>query len=213
MKPSVNTSGEGGHERRDIAGDPYLLAKVSPWTLREKIWRALWMLIGRPLLRLSWHNWYGYRRGILRLFGARIGKECVIRPTVHIYIPWNLSMGDISALGDYAIVYNLGMVTIGNRVTVSQYAHLCAGSHDYTRREMPLLRPTITVGDDVWIAADAYIGPSVTVGDGAIVGARSSVFRDVPPWTIVAGNPAKVMKQRPPIKMPDGSFFGGGAAT
>ncbi len=203
---SEQNSQPGGY---DAASDPYLKAKQSPWTLKEKILRAIWMLVGRRMLRWSWHNWYGYRRWVLRLFGARIGRECVIRPSVEVYIPWNLEMGDISALGDGAIVYNLGPVKIGKRVTVSQYAHLCAGSHDFTRRDMPLLRPPITIGDDCWIAADSFIGPGVKVGEGTIVGARASLFSDAEPWSIYVGNPARKLKDRPPIQMPDGSTLGG----
>jgi putative colanic acid biosynthesis acetyltransferase WcaF len=155
------------------------------------------MLARVPLFRLSWHNCYGWRNFVLRLFGARVGRHVHIRPTAHVEIPWHLAIGDYSSLGDHAIVYNLGPVTIGRRVTVSQHAHLCAGTHDHTRWSMPLLRPPITIGDDAWIATEAFIGPGVSVGAGAIVGARSSAFRDVPPWTINAGTPARVLRDRP----------------
>lgn len=172
-------------------------AKVSPWTTREKIGRALWMLLRVPLFRMSWHNWYGWRRFLLRRFGATIGRRCTIRPTARIEIPWLLEMDDGATLGDYSIVYNLGRVRIGKRTTVSQYAHLCAGTHDITRVDRPLLRPEVRVGDDCWIAADAYVGPGVTVADGTIVGARASLFRDTEPWSIYAGNPAKRLRERP----------------
>jgi putative colanic acid biosynthesis acetyltransferase WcaF len=94
-------------------------------------------------------------------------------------------------------VYNLGRISIGRRCTVSQYAHLCAGTHDHTRWSMPLLRPPITIGDDVWIAAEAFVGPGVTLGDGAILGARSSAFSNLSPWTIYVGTPAQPLKARP----------------
>ena len=116
-----------------------LRAKVSPWTTREKVGRALWMILRVPLFRLSWHNWYAWRRMVLRIFGARIGRRCNIRPTARIEIPWLLEMDDNATLGDYAIVYNLGRVRIGKRTTVSQYGHLCAGSHDITKFERELL--------------------------------------------------------------------------
>jgi len=172
-------------------------SQVSPWSMKAKIGRALWMFIRLPLFRLSWHNWYGYRRWLLRLFGAKIGKGCAIRPTAHIEIPWMLEMGDYATLGDSSIVYNLGKVTIGRRVTVSQHAHLCAGSHDFSRRDMPLLRPPIAIGDDAWIAAQAFVGPGITVGKGAILGARGCAFKDIPAWEIWAGNPAKKLRDRP----------------
>lgn len=175
-------------------------AQVSPWTTKEKLARVIWMLLGSLLFRVSFHTWHPYRRALLRLFGATIGKSCYIRPSARVEIPWNLTMLDYASLGDRAIVYNLGPITIGRRTTISQGAHLCAGTHDYTRRSMPLIRPTITIGDDCWIAADAFVGPGVTVADGAILGARACAFKDVPPWSIFGGNPARKIADRPPFR-------------
>jgi putative colanic acid biosynthesis acetyltransferase WcaF len=93
-------------------------------------------------------------------------------------------------------IYNLGPVTIGRQVTLSLGAKLCAGSHDYTRADMPLLTPPIVIGDQSWICADAFVGPGVTVGEGAVIGARAVAMRDVAPWTVVAGNPAVEVKRR-----------------
>ena len=107
-----------------------------------------------------------------------------------------LKIGDWSAIGEEALIYNLGSVTIGSMVTVSQRAHLCAGTHDYTQAALPLLKPPIVIRDQVWICADAFIGPGVTVGEGAVVGARSVAVKDVPAWTVVAGNPAREIKKR-----------------
>ena len=94
------------------------------------------------------------------------------------------------------MIYNLGPVTIGENVTVSQRAHLCAGTHDATDPTMPLLKPPIAVADQVWICADAFVGPDVTVHEGAVVGARAVAVADVDAWTVVAGNPARVIKER-----------------
>ncbi len=168
----------------------------SPWTLGGKITRALWMMLGRPLFRLSFHNWYAYRNLILRCFGATIGKRVSIRPTVHIEIPWQLDIHDDATIGDRAILYSLGKITIGPRVIISQYAHLCAGSHDYTDPTFPLLRPPITIERDAWIGADTFVGPGVTVGHLAVLGARSSAYRDLPPKQVCIGNPAKPVKPR-----------------
>lgn len=169
---------------------------VSPWTRREKIGRLLWMFVRATLFRWSFHNWYAWRRLVLRAFGARIGRCVRIRPTVSIEIPWNLAIGDDTSIGDQAILYSLGNITIGRRVSISQYAHLCAGTHDYTTDAMTLLRPPINVEDEVWIAADAFIGPGVTIGARSVVAARSTVVKDVPPDQIVGGNPAKFIKPR-----------------
>jgi putative colanic acid biosynthesis acetyltransferase WcaF len=105
-------------------------------------------------------------------------------------------MGANSCLGDGVILYCLGEITIGDRVSISQHAHLCAGSHDYTKNEMPLLRLPITIEDDVWLAADSFVGPNVTVGEGAILGARGVAMRDLDSNTVYSGNPAIIIKKR-----------------
>ena len=119
-----------------------------------------------------------------------------IYPSALIYYPWNLEIGDWSSIGEWTLVYNLGRVTIGERVTISQRSHLCAGTHDYRAQDMPLLKPPITVENQAWICADAFVGPGVTIGEGAVVGARAVAVKDVPAWTVVVGNPAKEIRKR-----------------
>ena len=172
------------------------LAFVSPWTLRQNIGRALWMIASKVLFRTSFHNWYGWRRFLLKLFGAKVGAKVRVRPTAHIEIPWNVELKDGAVIGDHAILYSLGKITVGRRAVVSQYAHLCAGTHDYRYRDFPLLRPPVVIGDDAWVAADSFVGPNVIIGDRSVVGARSSVFKDVPPDVVAVGNPAKAVKDR-----------------
>jgi putative colanic acid biosynthesis acetyltransferase WcaF len=167
------------------------------WTLGEKIGRVLWATL-RPCFRYSPRLLWGWRCSLLRLFGATIGRNVHIHPSVDVAIPWNLSVGDFSSIGDDAKIYNLGLVRIGQRTTISQGAHLCAGTHDYRRKDFPLVKSPISVGDDVWICADAFLGPGVAVADMAIVAARAVVMRDVPAAMIVAGNPATIVKTRPP---------------
>jgi putative colanic acid biosynthesis acetyltransferase WcaF len=169
---------------------------VSPWTGSQKAARIGWAFVEATLFRLSFHNWYPWRAWLLRRFGGTVGRNVRIRRSVRIEIPWNVSLGDQVIVGDSVILYALGPITVGPRTLISQYAHLCAGSHDYTIPQYPLLRPPITIGSDAWIATDAFVGPGVTIGDRAIVGARSSVFKDVPANTIVGGNPAKAIKER-----------------
>jgi putative colanic acid biosynthesis acetyltransferase WcaF len=133
---------------------------------------------------------------LLRLFGAKIGRHVQIHPSVRIFLPWNLEVGDWSSIGFDALVYNLGRVTIGERVTISQRAHLCAGTHDYRDAAMLLLKPPIRVGEGAWICADAFVGPGVNVGEGAVVGARSVVMRNVERNSVMVGNPARRVAER-----------------
>lgn len=113
-----------------------------------------------------------------------------------IYFPWNLEARDWAAIGERAMIYNLGPVTLGEKATVSQGAHLCAGTHDFSDPATPLLTPPIAIGKQAWICADAFVGPGVKVGEGAVVGARAVAVKDVEPWAVVAGNPAKFIKMR-----------------
>lgn len=173
-----------------------LRPESSPWTFKEKVARAVWMLVGKPIFRLSFHNWYGFRARLLRLFGANIGQGVRIRPTADVEIPWNLRIGDGVTVGDHAVLYSLGTITIGDRTIISQYAHLCAGTHDFTDRRFPLIRDPIEIGPDAWISADAYVGPNVKVGRLSVLGARSSAYKDLEPQTVYVGNPAKALKKR-----------------
>lgn len=161
----------------------------------ELVRRVLWSLCW-PGFRFSPRLCFGWRRLFLRAFGARVGKHVHVYNTVKIYLPGNLTVGDWSAIGEHALIYNLGPVTIGSSVTVSQWVHLCAGTHDYTRADMPLLKLPITIGDEAWICADAFVGPGVIVGPGAVVAARAVALAHVPAWTVVVGNPARFLKKR-----------------
>lgn len=167
-----------------------------PWSRKHRLARALWMLVGRPLFRVTFHNWHAPRVAILRAFGARIGPHTQIRPTVRIEIPWHLTIDGEACIGDRAIIYNLGTIRIGRGSLISQYAHLCAGTHDYTQRAFPLIRSPITIGTDVWVGADAFIGPGVTVGDRAVIGARASLYKDAQADKVYVGNPARAIKDR-----------------
>lgn len=156
------------------------------------VWAIAWCLLYRPTPKLL-HCW---RRSLLRAFGATIGRGAHPHASVRIWAPWNLEMGDHSCLSHHVDCYCVAHVKIGAHTTVSQYSYLCTATHDIENPAMPLVTAPITLGEGAWITADVFIGPGVTVGDGAVVGARSSVFKDVPPWTVVAGNPAKEIKKR-----------------
>lgn len=151
---------------------------------------------GKIAFKLSPRPCFGFRRWLLRCFGASVGKKVNIYPSALIYYPWNLQIGEDSAIGEWALVYNLGPVAIGKSATVSQRVHLCAGTHDYKDPAMPLLKPSIVLGDEVWVCADAFVGPSVAIGDRAIIAAAAVVVKDVVPSAIVGGNPSRFIKQR-----------------
>ncbi len=160
------------------------------WTRREQIGRILWTLI-HPLFAFSPRPFWAWRRLLLRVFGASIGSNVHVYPSARITIPWNLRLEDDCAIGDRAILYALGPIVVAQRVTISQGAHLCAGSHDWRRPDMPLLKLPISIGADTWICADAFIGPNVDIGSEVIVGARAVAMHDVSDNSIVRGNPAE----------------------
>lgn len=166
-----------------------------PYRNTEYVGRVLWTLIF-PIFRFSPRNFFGWRNFLLRIFGAKIGRQVHIYPSAIIYLPWNLIIGDESSIGEWALIYNLGVVKIGSQSTISHRAHVCAGTHDYRHPNLKLLRLPIEIGNQTWICADAFIGPNVNIGDGTIVGASAVVVKDAPAWSVVAGNPAKVVKQR-----------------
>lgn len=167
--------------------------RARKWTRREQVGRLLWGL-ARPLFILSPRPFWGWRRMLLRAFGARVADNVHVYPTVRVTMPWNLDLGEACAVGDRVILYALGPIRIGPRATVSQGAHLCAGTHDIAQPDRPLLKPPIVIGADAWVAADAFVGPGVTIADGAVVGARAVVVKDVEPGHIVAGNPARTIR-------------------
>ena len=168
---------------------------ATKYTYMELFLRVLWGF-GKIAFRLSPRPCFALRRSLLRLFGAKVGANVNIYRSALVYYPWNLEIGEYSSIGEWALVYNLGLVTIGKRTTISQRAHLCAGTHDYLNPTLPLIKPPINIGDEVWVCADAFIGPNVTVANGAVVGACSVVTRDVEAHVVVAGNPANFVKTR-----------------
>jgi putative colanic acid biosynthesis acetyltransferase WcaF len=172
---------------------------TSPYTRREKLGRLLWGLVEMTIFRYSFTTWYGFRNALLRLFGAKVGAHTTIKRTAHFECPWNFTCGERCAVGEHAIIYALGPITMGDRVAIGQYSHLCAGSHDMNHPSLPLLRPPIVLENDAWLMADAFVGPGVRLREGALLGARSSAFRDLAPWGVYVGNPARRIKDRPRV--------------
>ncbi len=156
----------------------------------------LWWLVHWFLFRPSPQALYGFRRFLLRLFGAHVGRHVLVRPTAQITYPWKVSIGDYAWIGDDVVLYSLGQIEIGAHTVISQRTYLSAGIHDYKRATFDISAPPIHIGEQVWLATDVYIGPGVSVGAGAVVGARSSVYHDLPAGMVCFGNPAKVIRPR-----------------
>jgi putative colanic acid biosynthesis acetyltransferase WcaF len=157
------------------------------------VWNAVWLFLFRPTPR---GVCYGWRRFLLRLFGANIGKGCHVLPSARIWQPWKLTMGDYSCLSEDVDCYSVDTIDIGRQTVVSQGAFLCCASHDISSPIMELTYRPIRIESQAWVAARAFVGPGVHIGEGAVVGACAVVTKDVEPWTVVAGNPARVIGKR-----------------
>lgn len=163
---------------------------------KNRLARLAWIFVWTVFGRLTPRPLHAWRCFLLRLFGAQIGRCVHPYPSAKVWAPWNLRMGDHSCLAEGTICYNVDLVCIGPNVTISQFSHLCTASHDYTDSTMPLVSAPIIVEKDAWITTDVFVGPGVTIGEGAVVTARSSVFSDIPPWVVARGNPAKPFRER-----------------
>jgi putative colanic acid biosynthesis acetyltransferase WcaF len=163
---------------------------------KNKLARSLWGLAWAVLFRSSPRICFGWRNFLLRCFGARIGPRCAIYPSCKIWAPWNLELGEQTALADEVDCYCVDRIRIGAHVTVSQYTYLCTASHDICSPHMRLITAPIAVQSGAWLCADVFVGPGVTVGEGAVAAARAVVVKDVAPWTVVGGNPARFIKSR-----------------
>ena len=128
--------------------------------------------------------------------GLKIGKKVIIRPSVKITYPWKLTIGDYSWIGDDVNLYTLGEIDIGNNVVISQRSYLCTGSHDYLQTNFPIYQKPIKIHDQVWIATDVFIAPGVIIEEGSLIGARSSVFKNIPSNKICTGSPVKIIRER-----------------
>ncbi len=182
--------------KREISEVSYVDKMPLVNRLFRLVWNTVWIFLFRP----SPSFFYFWRNFLLRLFGARIGKGVHVYPSATIWAPWNLEMADESSLGPHVICYSMDKITIGHNVTVSQFAHLCTGTHDIRHQSFLLLTKSIKIGANAWIATDAFVGPGIEIGEGAVVGARAVVVKNVKPWMIVGGNPAKIIGKRSLVK-------------
>lgn len=163
---------------------------------RNAVIVQLWWIIQGIFFKNSPQFMYGFRRFLLRLFGAEIGKKVIIRPSVKTTYPWKVKIGNYSWIGDDVVLYSLGEIEIGNNVVISQKSYICTGSHNYMKSDFPIYAKRIKISDQCWLATDVFVGPGVTIGNGTVIGARSSVYKNIPSYKICTGNPVKILRDR-----------------
>lgn len=163
---------------------------------RSALWVQMWWIVQASLFRMSPQFAYGFRRWLLRLFGAQVGVGAIIRPTVTVTYPWKVTIGDCAWVGDDVVLYSLGEISIGHHSVVSQRSYLCAGDHDYSKPDFPIRGPRIDIGDECWVATDVFVAPGVSIGSRCVVGARSSVYKNLPEGYVCMGSPCRPIKPR-----------------
>jgi putative colanic acid biosynthesis acetyltransferase WcaF len=155
-------------------------------------WGATWVFLAAwtPPVFVAW------RRFLLRMFGARIHPTAMVYGSANVWYPPNLEMAEYSCLGPHVNCYSMAKISLGPYALISQGTQLCAGSHDIDDVNFQLIARPINVGPHAWVAAEAFVGPGVTIGEGTVLGARAVAFKDLAPWTVYVGNPAKITRER-----------------
>lgn len=169
---------------------------VTVWPVSLLLRRFVWQYFCQPVFWLIPGPWSKVKVALLRVWGARIGDDVLVRQRVRVLMPWNLELGNVVAIGTGANFYNFALIKIENQVVISQDVFLCTGSHDHEDPTMPLTFKPITVGSCAWIASGAFIAPGVAIGAGSVIGARSVVTKSTDEWVVVAGNPARFIRKR-----------------
>lgn len=169
------------------------------FTLKNRVKRVVWKLAWLLTARWTPPPFHRWRVLVLRLFGAKVSWRAAVYPSVEVWAPWNLTIDDYGSLGPGVRCYNIAPIKLCERAIVSQGGYLCTGTHDFRDPEFPLTAEPITIGQRAWICADAFVGPGVVVGEGAILAARGVAFDHLQAWSIYKGNPAMLARQRPMI--------------
>ena len=171
----------------------YIDAIPAKTKYRRLLWLIVWALGAKWMPYFVGNRW---RVAILTLFGLKNDGAISVYPTCKVWAPWNVEMGSYVAIDDQVNLYSAAKITIGTKVAISREVFICTASHDITKPNRPLITAPVTICDGVWIGARAIILPGVTIGEGAVVAAGAVVTKDVEPWTVVGGNPAKLIKKR-----------------
>lgn len=166
------------------------------FSIRNRMARVLWSVCCFLFFRYTPRPLHGFRSFVLRCFGAKVGRGVHVYPGAKIWAPWNLNLADGCSIASGATAYSQGIITIGINSVISQGVNLCAGTHDYTLTGFPLVTQPINIGNEVWIAAEAFVHPGVTIADGCVIGARAVVTKDMPAWMVCTGHPCQPIKQR-----------------
>lgn len=178
------------------------------FSLQNRMVRAVWNLAWWLLASWTPPPLRGWRRFLLRVFGAAVAPTAIVYGSARIWLPSNLQLGRNAIIGPRAIVYNMSKITLEDYAMVSQGTHLCTGTHDIEDEHFQLKSRPIIIGSRAWVAADAFVGPGVCIGEGAVLGARGCAFRDLDSWTVYTGNPAQAVRKRnvrfPPASMRSG---------
>jgi putative colanic acid biosynthesis acetyltransferase WcaF len=172
------------------------LDNPASFRLSNRVHRAVWQATWTLLAAWTPAPFSPWRVLLLKWFGAKMADGSAVSASIKVWLPRNLQMGRNSSLGPGVDCYNMAPIRIGDRTVVSQRAFLCGGAHDIADKDFQLFARPITIGNDVWIAAEAFVGPGVVVGDGCVLGARGCAFSDLNPWTVYRGNPASPVKAR-----------------
>ena len=160
---------------------------------KRLLWEFVWAVLFRPTPRWCLNGW---RCWLLRMFGAKIGEGVRIQGTAKVWQPWKLTIGDNSWIDGNVSLYSVDQITIGSNAVISEGAFVCTASHDIHSPVFALITKPIVIQDSAWVCSRAIVLMGVTIGEGSVVAAGALVTKDTEPWTIVGGNPAKVIGKR-----------------
>ena len=192
---TVNSNHQQIRTERSLVG--LITYDISRYNRGKPKWYVmLWWLVQAIAFPLSLHNFNFFRRFLLRLFGAKIGRGVIIRPSARFTFPWKVKIGDYSWIGDDVMFYSLDRITVGSHSVISQKTYLCTGSHDIQNPSFNLITAPIEIGNGTWIATDCFIAPGAKIGSNSVIGVRSNVMKNIDSQKVAWGNPCRSQYSR-----------------